>query len=73
MIGQAQSNFGSANNVMGDDDELGSELSGMSVEIPIEIEDYTMSGSYLREYDRDYKTGVMYEMRGRGLVHFISQ
>ena len=71
MIGKACSNSGSANDVMGDD-ELGSELSGMSVEIPIEIEDYTMSGSYLREYDRDYKTGVMYELRGRGLVHFKS-
>lgn len=40
-------------------EELGSELSGMSAEIPTEVEDYCMSGSYLKEYDRECKTGVM--------------
>ena len=46
-------------------EELGSELSGMSAEIPTEVEDYCMSGSYLKEYDRECKTGVM-KARNRG-------
>ena len=41
------------------EEDLGSELSGMSVEIPIEIEQYENSGSYLIEYERICKSGVM--------------
>ena len=47
---------------MDDDDveeDLGSELSGMSTEVPTEIRDYEESGSYLFEYERMCKSGIM--------------
>ena len=45
------------------DEELGSELSGMSVEIPEEVEDITRSANYLSNYDRDYKSGVLQKIK----------
>ena len=38
-------------------EELGSELSGMSVEIPNEIDDEVMSANFLVSYERKYKNG----------------
>ena len=45
------------------DEDLGSELSGMSVEIPEEVEDITRSANYLSNYDRDYKSGVLQKIK----------
>ena len=40
------------------DENLGSELSGISGEIPEEVIEFHLSGSYLTTYERDYKGGV---------------
>ena len=42
---------------------LGSELSGMSIEIPHEIEDYEDSASFFQEYAREYKHGKFEKKR----------
>ena len=49
-----------------DDEDLGSELSGISVEIPDEVEDITRSANYLTNYDRFYKSGVLFEKKREG-------
>ena len=46
-----------------DDEDLGSELSGMSVEIPVEIKGREDSGTYLEFYYRDYKHGELVNRR----------
>ena len=48
------------------DEDLGSELSGMSVEIPEEVEDVTRSANYLSNYDRNYKFGVLQNIKRKG-------
>ena len=44
---------------MSDEESLGSELSGISVEIPNEIVHMHLSANYLTSYNRDYKSNVM--------------
>ena len=48
------------------DEDLGSELSGMSVEIPNEVDDVIRSANYLTNYDRDYKSGVLQKIKRKG-------
>ena len=45
-------------------EQLGSELSGCSVEIPDEVIDIEKSANYLTAYDRDYKSKVLIAKRG---------
>ena len=42
-----------------DDDDLGSELSGCSADVPEEITCFEKSGSYLETYERRKKEGFM--------------
>ena len=39
--------------------DLGSELSGTSLEVPEELTDWTRSANYLKSYHRNYKTGIL--------------
>ena len=51
-----------SNGTLGDqisDEDLGSELSGISVEVPDEVDDVARSANYLPFYDRNYKSGVL--------------
>ena len=42
-----------------EDDQLGSELSGASEEVPNEVTDVTRSANFLTSYARDYKSDVL--------------